>query len=280
MWGARGLSVRFGQTTALDGVDVEFPEGRVTAVVGGDGAGKTTLLRALLRRVHPDAGSVSTPDLRDVGYQPSTSGVWPSLSVRQNLDFAGVAYGMSAEAIRTQGAELLETAGLTPAADRLGSALSGGMRQKLGFCMAMLHRPRLLLLDEPSTGVDPVSRVELWRLITQAAARGTAVGMATTYLDEAERATSVVALDGGVVLAAGDPADVVHRVPGTVTDSATRPGGETTWRRGTRFHTWTPPDGEPPAGTPITPDLEDALISLSLARSGTAEEPTSPQEAR
>ncbi|WP_052366721.1 ABC transporter ATP-binding protein [Paraoerskovia marina] len=265
MWGARHVTVRFGSTTALDEVGLDLPEGRVTSIVGGDGAGKTTLVRALLRRVALDGGAVDVPDLTEVGYQPSTSGVWPALSVRQNLEFAGVAYGMSAATIRERGDELLETAALTHATSRLGSELSGGMRQKLGFCMAMLHRPRMLLLDEPSTGVDPVSRVELWRLVTQAAARGTAVGMTTTYLDEAERASTVVALDAGTVLTAGDPTAVVHEVPGTVSATDHRPAGRRTWRRGTAFHTWTPP-GETAPGSEITPDLEDALIALSLAR--------------
>lgn len=265
MWGAQNVTVRFGDTPALDDVSVDLPEGRVTSIVGGDGAGKTTLVRALLRQVTLDGGTVDVPDLADAGYQPSTSGVWPALTVRQNLEFAGVAYRMTSSAIRQRGDELLEAAALTHATDRLGRDLSGGMRQKLGFCMAMLHEPRLLLLDEPSTGVDPVSRVELWRLVTQAASRGTAVGMTTTYLDEAERATTVVALDAGTVLTSGDPADVVHRVPGTISTSGQRPDGENTWRRGTAFHTWTPPGVDAP-GTEITPDLEDTLIALSLAR--------------
>ncbi|WP_402463538.1 ABC transporter ATP-binding protein [Isoptericola aurantiacus] len=275
MPGARDVVVRLGATTALDGVSLDLRPGEVTAVVGGDGAGKTTLLRALLRRVPLDGGTVDVPPAERIGYEPSTSGVWPNLTVAQNVEFVGTSYGMSDDDVARRGTELLDAAALTGARDRLGRHLSGGMRQKLGFCLAMLHSPALLLLDEPSTGVDPVSRIELWRLVTAAAQGGAAVLMTTTYLDEAERATTVVALDAGHVLAAGDPAAVVGDVPGRVTSSSTHPGGERTWRRGTSFRTWVPDGaagdgGGADLGEPIAPDLEDTLIALTLARTEAA----------
>lgn len=270
MSAANGITVELGGTTALADVSVDVPPGQVTAVVGGDGAGKTTLLRALLGRVATTAGTVDVPPAQRIGYEPSTSGVWPNLSVAENVAFVGAAYGMSDGDIRFRADHLLATAGLADARTRLGRDLSGGMRQKLGFCLAMLHAPDLVLLDEPSTGVDPVSRVELWRLITVAARDGAAVLMTTTYLDEAERAATVVALQDGRVLAAGAPADVVAALPGTVTVSDEPPGGQRTWRRGRTFHTWTPPGGGTGTpvtqGTPVTPDLEDTLIALTLAR--------------
>ncbi|WP_171246022.1 ABC transporter ATP-binding protein [Isoptericola sediminis] len=266
MYGARDLTVELGGATALSDVSVAVPSGEVTAVVGGDGAGKTTLLRALLGRVAAVRGTVDVPPAPRIGHEPFTSGVWPTLTVRENVEFVGSAYGMSAAGIRTRAADLLATAGLDDVRDRLGRDLSGGMRQKLGFCLAMLHTPDLLLLDEPSTGVDPVSRVELWRLITQAARSGAAVLMTTTYLDEAERAATVVALQDGQVLATGRPTDVVGTVPGTVSVGDDPPGGhDRTWRRGRSFHTWTP-DGATAPGRPVTPDLEDTLIALTLAR--------------
>lgn len=265
MFGARDLTVSSAGRTGLAGVSVDVPPGEVTAVVGGDGAGKTTLLQALLGRVPVSRGTVHVPSAEHIGYEPSTSGVWPTLTVRENVEFVGSAYGMADDEVRSRSAELLATAGIDDAWDRLGRDLSGGMRQKLGFCLAMLHTPELLLLDEPSTGVDPVSRVELWRLITQAARGGAAVLMTTTYLDEAERATTVVALQDGHVLVAGDPAEVVGAVPGTVSVADAPPGGHRTWRRGRSFRTWTP-EGDRVPGRAVEPDLEDTLVALTLAR--------------
>ncbi|MFT8637914.1 MAG: ATP-binding cassette domain-containing protein [Pseudoclavibacter sp.] len=196
-WGAQDAVVRFGRRVALDGVSLTATPGRVVAVVGGDGAGKTTLLRLLAGRVRPESGTVRVPPRRELGYLPATAGVWGDLTVRQNIDFAAAAYRMPREEAAPRGAELLAAAGLAEAVDRLASRLSGGMRRKLGFVMAILPRPRLVVLDEPSTGVDPVSRVELWRLIARSAAEGAAVVFATTYPDEAERAEQVLALDAG-----------------------------------------------------------------------------------
>ncbi|MHA7984210.1 ATP-binding cassette domain-containing protein [Rathayibacter sp. CAU 1779] len=281
-FGVAGLTVRFGSTTALDDVTLDARPGEVTAVVGGDGAGKSTLLRVLAHRVRADAGELSTVERERLGYQPATSGVWPTLTVEENVEFVGRSYGMSAARIRERSAELLERAGLDSARRRLGHDLSGGMRQKLGFVLAILHEPTLVLLDEPSTGVDPVSRVELWRLISAVArpagadggvaSEGTTVIMATTYLDEAQRAASVVALDSGRMLASGTPDEIVASVPGVIArldDPDAMPPDSIAarvWRRGTERHVWSPP-GEATTGTRIaTPDFEDALIALSLSR--------------
>ncbi|UOE43874.1 ATP-binding cassette domain-containing protein [Agromyces larvae] len=284
--GAAGIAVEavtvdFGATRALDGVSLDVPRGEVTAVVGGDGAGKSTLLRVFANRVRPGTGSVSTLPREHIGYQPATSGVWANLSVRQNLEFVGRSYGMSARDIRSRGDELLERAALADARDRLGRALSGGMRQKLGFVLAMLHSPELVLLDEPSTGVDPVSRVELWRLISGIATDGTAVLMATTYLDEAQRAASVLALDGGRAIADGTPDEIIAGVPGTIVELPDEaPAGPTSWRRGIRRHAWAAAGAAEPAGATAiaTPDLEDALIALTLAAAPPS--PAEPVEAR
>jgi ABC-2 type transport system ATP-binding protein len=299
MWGAHDVTVRFpagagrhgapAAPPALDRVSLDLPAGAVSALVGGDGAGRTTLLRALLGRVPLASGTVDVPDLERVGFQPASSGVWGALTVAENVAFVGAAYGMRPAAVAARGDDLLERAGLAAARDRLGGRLSGGMRQKLGFCLAVLHAPDLLLLDEPSTGVDPVSRVELWRLVAEAAAGGAAVALATTYLDEAERAATVLALDRGRVLASADPAGVVASVPGTVTVSDRRPTGgpdgrstlrddgahlplaDRTWRRGTTFRTWSPPGTAVPPGDAVEPDLEDALVVLALAATAVRE---------
>ncbi|GAB3396671.1 hypothetical protein GCM10027568_31260 [Humibacter soli] len=295
--GVRDLSVEFGHAagniTALRNVTLDAGPGRVTAVVGGDGAGKSTLLRVLAHRVRAASGEVRTVERELLGYQPSTSGVWPNLTVDENVEFVGRSYGMSTAAIRGRSRELLGRAGLDGVGNRLGRDLSGGMRQKLGFVLAILHEPRVVLLDEPSTGVDPVSRVELWRLISATAGNGTAAGetvvvMATTYLDEAQRAASVLVLDAGRALAEGTPDEVIAAVPGTIarldgTDDPPSSLAPRTWRRGTERHIWLPPttdqaptgvDAAPtPSFTPITdPDFEDALVALSLAANGAADE--------
>ncbi|MFJ4233297.1 ATP-binding cassette domain-containing protein [Cellulosimicrobium cellulans] len=272
-WGARGLDVTFRAAPghvvrALAGVDLDLPRGQVTSVVGGDGAGKTTLVRALLGQVPVAGGTVDVPTRDRVGYQPSSSGVWPALSVAENVELVGDAYRMPAARRERRADELLERAGLAEARGRLGSQLSGGMRQKLGVCLAMLHEPDVLLLDEPSTGVDPVSRVELWRLVAESAASGAAVLVTTTYLDEAERAADVVVLDAGTVLAAGTPDDVRAAAPGRLTVATRPPAGGLgqTWRRGPTFRTWWPDGAPSPSAGTAAVDLEDAVVALTLGR--------------
>ena len=140
------------------------------------------------------------------------------------------------------------------------------MRQKLALAMALLHQPELLVLDEPTTGIDPVSRAQLWRLIAGAAAAGAAVVLATCYVDEAERAASVVVLSDGQVLLTGSPDQVVARTPGVVVESAARLDTVNSWLRGARWRTWSP-DGTIPAGAVrAEPNLEDAVIVAELAR--------------
>ena len=203
-WGLREVSVWHQNSPALDRVSLAATAGQVTAVVGGDGAGKTTLLRCLAGAQAPGTGQVSRPDARQIGYLPASSGIYPDLTVAENLAFRAAAYGLTAARAREQAAEYLDRAGLAAARDRLAGQLSGGMRQKLGMIAAMVHRPQLLVLDEPSTGVDPVSRSDLWWLIARAAAGGSAVVFSTSYLDEAERAAIVLALDDGRELAIRD----------------------------------------------------------------------------
>lgn len=276
-YGVERLTVHRGGRAALADVTLPVPEGEVTAVVGGDGAGKTTLARVLVGREVPVSGRVRRADRRRTGFLPATSGVWGDLSVAENVELVARAYGLDAATARARAEELLTAAALADVPDRLGRQLSGGMRQKLGFCLAMLHRPDLVVLDEPSTGVDPVSRVELWRLLSTAAAGGTAVLVTTTYLDEAERAASVLVLDRGAEVYRGDPALAAGQVRGSVlvapagrAPSASGPRGEVAaWRRGRARHALVPAGvGGPPA------DLEDAVIALTLERRGPSEPPT------
>lgn len=264
-WGMTGVVVRYGEHVALDGVDLHVEPGEVVMVVGGDGAGKTTLLRTLAGAIRPNSGEVHAPDLSGLGFLPTRAGSWAELTVDENIQFVAAAHGLTGAALAARRTELLAATGLAAAHGRLSAQLSGGMRQKLAFVLATLHRPPLLVLDEPTTGVDPASRTDLWSLISGAAATGTAVVMATTYLDEAERGTRVLVLDCGRVLLAGAPDDVVGAVPGSVVHASAR--GPRTWRRGHEVHAWVPPGAAAPGGAPrLVPDLEDAVIATSLHR--------------
>jgi ABC-2 type transport system ATP-binding protein len=260
-WGLTDVSVHFGDVTALDKVSLAAPAGEIRAVVGGDGAGKSTLLRVLAGAVAPDSGEVLRPSAMRIGFLPASSGTYPDLSVAENLAFTATAYGAQPGAAD----EYLERTGLAPVRDRLAGNLSGGMRQKLGVIRAMLHRPELVVLDEPTTGVDPVSRADLWWLIARAAAQGAAVVVSTTYLDEAERASRVLLLDHGRTLVEGTPDDIIAAVPGTLHRLPARPVGDAarrSWRRAATWRLWDPSGSAP---DPITPDLQDAVTIAALA---------------
>ncbi len=265
-WGASALRLSYDGALALDGVSVAVTAGQVTAVVGGDGAGKTSLLRCLAGVLRPDAGEVRSPAKSRIGFLPASSGIYPDLTVAENLAFRATAYGLRGAAAARRAAELAEQAGLAAARDRLAAQLSGGMRQKLGVIAALLHRPELLILDEPSTGVDPVSRSGLWWLIASAAADGAAVILATTYIDDAQRAADVLVLDAGRPLASGAPEQIIRRMPGSVRAVATRPATELAWRRGAGWRVWCPPGSTEAAGASAEPDLQDAVIVAALAR--------------
>jgi ABC-2 type transport system ATP-binding protein len=270
-WGTEDVCVRFGSTLALDHVWFRAESGQVSAVVGGDGAGRTTLLRCLAGALAPTSGRVRRPAPVATGYLSAGSGTYPDLSVAENLAFRAAAYRIPPETARQRGAELLARAGLDKVTGRLAGQLSGGMRQKLGVIAAMLHRPDLLVLDEPTTGVDPVSRSDLWLLITRAAADGAAVVLATSYLDEAERAQHVLVLDAGSELASGTADQIVAAMRGTLTVTGTRPTGEAgrrAWRREGRWRVWDPDpaDGSARDGGAVRPDLQDAVTVAALAR--------------
>jgi ABC-2 type transport system ATP-binding protein len=267
-WGARALRLRYAGTVALDDISLAVPPGQVTAVVGGDGAGKSSLLRCLAGAIRPDSGEVSGPGPLHTGYLPASSGLYPDLTVTENLLFRARAYGVPDAAAQPRIAELTELAGLGAARDRLAGQLSGGMRQKLGVIAALVHEPALVILDEPSTGVDPVSRSGLWSLIASAAAGGAAVVLATTYLDDAQRASWVLVLDAGRHIAAGAPEQIVAAMPGTVVESTAQPAGADSarsWRRGALWRTWCPPGASQP-GPAVTADLQDAVTVAALAR--------------
>jgi ABC-type multidrug transport system ATPase subunit len=275
-WGAWDVSVRFGDRIALEHVSMEAREGALTGVVGGEGAGKTTLLRALVGLVAPSDGEIGRPGERQVGYLASSSGTYPDLTVEENLAFAASAYGVRRAEIEARVGEYLERTGLAAARHRLGGELSGGMRQKLGVIRAMIHRPEFLVLDEPTTGIDPVSRADLWWLVARAAADGAAVVLATTYLDEAERASWLLVLDEGRALAHGTVHEIEAAMPGELLSSPVRPKNAAgrTWRRGAGWRVWRRSDEDSEdGGQPITPDLQDAVTVAALTREAEAAAP-------
>lgn len=262
-WGAWGIDVCYGDHPALDGVTLETKPGSIAAVVGGDGAGKTTLLRVLAGARDPNRGRVRRPPSARLGFVSEGSGVYEDLTVEENLAFAARAYDVGD--LEERAAALLAVTELSGARTRLGGHLSGGMRQKLGVAMAMIHRPDLLVLDEPTTGLDPVSRVEIWGMLTGAIAEGAAVVLSTAYLEEAERAVHVLVLDEGRALVSGSPEEVLASVPGTVLELEERVDGVPSWRRGPRWRAWLSEGELPPGGRCVAPDLEDAVMVAALA---------------
>jgi ABC-2 type transport system ATP-binding protein len=261
-WGLEDVRVSRGRRLALAGVTLPADRARITVVIGGDGAGKTTGLQVLAGLLQPDAGTVRRPVKRLIGYVPATAGLYADLTVEENVAFIASAYRIPG----SREAEILERIGLTGARRRLGGQLSGGMQRKLAVGLAMLHSPELLILDEPTTGVDPVSRAELWRLIAGSAADGTAVVVSTTYVNEAARAASVVLLEDGKSLLYGSPDDILAAVPGTVgvTDGVERPSS-LSWRRGASWRVWSPAGTLPDGVRAVLPDFEDAVVVASLA---------------
>lgn len=257
-WVASDIRVAFGSTIALDRVSITIEPGRIHSVIGGDGAGKSTLLKVLAGLDVGQSGAVRLPKPGGIGFVPSTGGTFGDLTVAENVEFVADVHSLRDWAPRAE--LLLERAAIAQFGDRISSHLSGGQRRKLAGVMALLHQPDLLVLDELTTGVDPVSRMELWRLMAGAAAEGAAVVASTSYLDEADRAESVLLLHEGRVLGSGSPSSIIAQVPGSVSDCAHPPNPKLAWRRGSRWRQWDP-DG---ASEPGDLNLEDAAIVLEL----------------
>lgn len=209
----RGVGRRFGEVEALRAVDLDLPAGTLTTLVGPDGAGKTTLLRVAAGVLPPGGGRVERRPGAGVGYLAGAGGVYGDLTAWENLTFFGRLHGLSGGRLEAEARRLLDWAGLNPFRDRLARHLSGGMRQRLALACALIHRPQMALLDEPTTGLDPLARRELWALLRGLAAEGVAVLVATPYLDEARLGQRVAFLHGGRLLAMGSPEELRARVP-------------------------------------------------------------------
>jgi len=221
----RAFSSAGRQVTALDGIDLQMRAGTVTGLIGPDGAGKTTFMRLAAGLLVPDAGSIQVLGLdstresvqvqRALGYMPQRFGLYEDLSVQENLDLYADLQGVPREARPQRYTELMRMTGLAPFTRRLAGQLSGGMKQKLGLACTLVRPPRLLLLDEPTVGVDPVSRRELWAIVDRLVQQeGMSVLLATAYLDEAERCTEVVLLHEGRILDQGAPQTLSERMAG------------------------------------------------------------------
>jgi ABC-2 type transport system ATP-binding protein len=225
---ARAVVRRFGATEALRGVSVALERGELFGVVGPDGAGKSTLLRALVGLIRLDEGTTlvegvpwsdAGPEARTrLGYMPQHYSLYPDLSVDETLTFFGRLFDLDRATFRERRARLLAVTQLEPAIDRPVGALSGGMYKKLAVACALLHRPAALVLDEPTNGVDPVSRRELWALLGEFVDEGVGVLVATPYMDEAARCGRVVVLHEGAVLLEGQPDALVRDFPHVVLD--------------------------------------------------------------
>ena len=215
----------FDGTEALRGISAEIESGTLTGLVGPDGAGKTTLMRMMAALMIPDSGSIRVAghdvvtQPREIhsltGYMPQRFGLYEDLSVRENLELYADLQGLDRRDARDRFQRLLDFTALGPFTRRLAGALSGGMKQKLGLACALMAQPKVLLLDEPSVGVDPVSRQELWKMVQELAGEGMSVIWATAYLDEAERCDDVILLDEGRVVYSGAPAALTGR-PGRI----------------------------------------------------------------
>ncbi|MCC6178774.1 MAG: ABC transporter ATP-binding protein [Chloroflexi bacterium] len=223
---ATGLGKRFGAKTALEDVSFELVPGEMLAVVGPDGAGKTTLVQLLAGLLEPTAGTalvdgldVRTPGTalgERIGYMSEGFTLYGSLTVAENLAFFAALYGVVGEERERRTAELLRFSRLDTALDRRASHLSGGMQKKLALCCVLIHRPRVLLLDEPTLGVDPLSRQELWRLLDRFLAERMTIVVTTPYLDEAERCQRALLLHEGHVLALGSSAELREHFDGAL----------------------------------------------------------------
>jgi len=217
----RGLTRRFGDTVAVHDVSFEVGPGELYGVIGPDGAGKTTLFRILVTLLLPDAGTARVLD-RDVvkdlwnlrqriGYMPGRFSLYPDLSVLENLAFFAALFDTTVEEARATIAPIWMQ--LEQFSGRRAGALSGGMKQKLALCCALVHRPEILILDEPTTGVDAVSRKEFWDLLARLRADGLPIVVSTPYMDEAVRCDRVSLMQGGRLLATDRPAEIGRRYP-------------------------------------------------------------------
>lgn len=223
---ADNLTKKYDRVTALDGFSLAVEPAEVFALVGPDGAGKTTMIRILCRLLDADSGSV-TIDGKDIvksideirpmlGYMPQVFSLYPDLSIEENMTFYAGLYGITGADYRRKRDKLYEFSNLGPFSKRRAQALSGGMKQKLALSCALIHDPRLLILDEPTTGVDPLSRRQFWEMLLELKTEGVTILVSTPYMDEVARCDRAAFIFDGHKLSEGTPRELAASFEGDI----------------------------------------------------------------
>jgi ABC-2 type transport system ATP-binding protein len=307
------VTKRYGAAVALADVTLEIARGEMFGLIGPDGAGKTTSIRLLCGLLHPESGEVRVLDMDPVkshrsitgkiGYLSQRFSLYGDLSIDENIAFFAEIHGV--RDYRGRRDALLDMTQLTRFRGRLADQLSGGMKQKLALACTLVHQPDIIILDEPTTGVDPVSRREFWKLLSHFLAQRITIVMSTPYLDEAERCSRVAMLDKGRLLALDTPANLRSSLPGTLLEVVvaepraalealrTRAHVDNAQVFGDRLHVWSNATDEeaalreferlahqagltPPSVRPIVPSLEDVFISKLTPNAPGSMTPTAP----
>jgi ABC-2 type transport system ATP-binding protein len=279
---ARGLTRRFGRVTAVAGIDLDIPRARIYGFLGPNGSGKSTSIRMLCGLLQPDAGTVDVlghemprdaEQLRTrLGYMTQKFSLWDDLTVRENLEFMAQVFGLAAPRRRERVAAVAEEFDLHALYKQRAGTLSGGQRQRLALGAATLHEPELLLLDEPTSAVDPQSRRDFWESLFALVARGVTILVSTHYMDEAERCHELAILAEGRIVAQGEPQRLMSDIPAAVveveavdTPAARRallqdPAVFSVAQLGTRLHVLLDPATDEPAAR-TSQRLRDASVA-------------------
>jgi len=275
----KGLVKRYGKVTAVDGVDLTAASGEMTGLIGPDGAGKTTLLRSLCGLIRFDSGECRLAGLDTarqtaavraiVGYMPQRFSLYPDLTVAENLRFFADLFEVSPEDRSRRLERLLKFSRLGPFSDRKAAALSGGMKQKLALSCTLIHTPKVLLLDEPTTGVDPVSRREFWDILSELRGEGVSILVTTPYMDEAGRCDRVALMHKGRILHTDKPADIPKLFRNTLVEvECADPARFAKALEGSgRFHSVQAYGDRIHVSGPEKPDALEAMIRRTLSES-------------